>query len=59
MSGLYRQEGKVDSNLGEFLTTVRGLSLPENSYLFSIIIKVKDDEKALDLITKNRANKKE
>lgn len=58
MSGLYRQEGKVDSTLGDFLTTVRGIELPKDSYLFSITMKVKDDEKASALIAKNRANKK-
>lgn len=58
MSGLYRQDAKVESTLGQFLKD-QGREIPDDSYLVSIVMKVKDDAKALEIITKAREAKKQ
>lgn len=58
MSGLYRQDAKKDSTLGDFLVE-KGVDLPKDSYLFSLFMKVKDEEKALEIINKEREAKKQ
>ncbi len=59
MSGVYRQDCKVPSNLGKFLTEEYGKVLPEDSILFNLEMKVADKELAIKVINKEREEKKQ
>lgn len=60
MSGIYRQDCKVSSNLYEFLTKERGLEFSDNQRieLSKLKMSIADKEKARKVILKNREIKK-
>jgi len=55
LSGIYRQDCKVEMSLADWLSKERGHVFPKNSDLHKIIIRVADKEKATALIEKERA----
>jgi hypothetical protein len=46
ISGLYRMEGKVDKNIGDYIENEKGILIPKESELYKIPMQVKDDAKA-------------
>ena len=54
LSGLYRQDCKIITTLGEWLQKERGLVLPKNSDLFKVEMHAADKEKARITIEKER-----
>lgn len=54
LSGLYRQDCKYLSTLGDYIEKERGIILPKDSELFLIPMYLSDKEKALQVITKER-----
>lgn len=58
MSGIYRQDCKTETTLGDYLTE-QGRNIPKDSYLFSLSMKVADKERALQKIKKERELKKQ
>jgi len=58
LSGIYRQDAKVETTLGDWLIKERNISLPDDSDLFSMPMKVADKEKAISLIQKDREEKR-
>lgn len=58
MSGIYRQDCKVQMRLSDWLKSERNLELPEDTFLNEITIHAADKEKALSVINKERELKK-
>jgi len=54
LSGLYRQDCKVLSNLGQFLIDEKGMDISPDSDLFKMPMWVSDKEKALETINSER-----
>ena len=54
LSGLYRQDCKIVTTLGDWLVKERGLILPKNSDLFKVEMHAADKEKARITIEKER-----
>lgn len=54
ISGFYRMEGKVQTTIGDFVKTEKGILIPDNSELYTIPMHVKDDEKANAVIDLER-----
>jgi hypothetical protein len=57
LSGLYRQDCKVETNLFDWLVKERGLEIADGRELEKIIIRVADKEKALQVIKDEREKK--
>jgi hypothetical protein len=58
LSGLYRQDCKYQTTLGAYIEETRGVSLPKDSELFTILMYVTDKEKALLKIKEERTKAK-
>lgn len=58
ISALYRMDGKVDTSVGNYIENEKGILLPKDSELFSIPMRVKDDNKALEIINDGREKAK-
>jgi hypothetical protein len=58
ISGLYRQDCKIKTTLGQYLIDTEGITIPEDSELFEIDMWVTDFEKAKALIEKERVSAK-
>ena len=54
LSGVYRQDCKIETTLADWLIKERGLILPKDSDLYNIKIKAADKAKATALIEKER-----
>lgn len=55
LSGLYRQDCKYKTTLGDYIEKEKGIVIPKDSELFEIEMYVSDKEKALATIQKERA----
>lgn len=53
ISGLYRMEGKVKTTLADFINS-KGCDVPEGHETYDIPMYIKDDQKALEIINKER-----
>jgi hypothetical protein len=54
LSGLYRQDCKVKTSLGDWLVKERGMTFPKNAEIFKIEMNVADKELARKVIEKER-----
>jgi hypothetical protein len=59
LSGLFRQDCKYKTTLGDYIEKERGIVLPKESELFSIEMFVTDEEKALEKIQQERVSAKQ